>query len=181
MRVRGATTVCQTKYGSSSSVLMGPKYTTHHTHPAKDSGMILPLPNAGGRGVGCQNLSRRLSGLRSWSSSPIVAIDTDARYNTLYSTTTKAKRGGALGQDDGHDQWRTGGFIIHRSQLAGKRNARRLPSAALDLDTASTVGYESSHVLHDSVEPFPSAQSALDQTFQQHVRVPVAERVVPHS
>ena len=35
--------------------------------------------------------------------------------------------------------------------------------------------------LHDSVEPFPSAQSALDQTFQQHVRVPVAERVVPHS
>ena len=35
------------------------------THPAEACGMTLPLPNAGGRGVGCQILLRKLSGLRA--------------------------------------------------------------------------------------------------------------------
>lgn len=78
--------------------------------------MIVPLPNAGGRGAGCQNLWRKLSGLRrSASMSPIA----------LSSLSLVEIRGKGKGTDGREEEDGNAWFIIGCSQLGSRFKLRR--------------------------------------------------------
>ena len=122
--------------------------------------MIVPLPNAGGRGAGCQNLWRKLSGLRRSASMSPIAL------SSLSLVEIRGKGKGTDGRTRGGGGWER--LVYNRLLAIGQSFQTSTPHS----DSDHSEGEHASLLPRDlftytiqsmAPAPFPSAfDSALD-------------------